>query len=163
MAGYCGYSMSNNAINAYELGEAPLSKWSKSKIISAAEEQGVEREIIEILKKHSLTVLRQNALEKSSWHHTSKYFNRTNFYSVIDFENVTLKEIAEWKIYENPVEKPYRVLASWTTWEGNYRRYKKPVRHEATGKIVGKWFFPDECGPKKLVYGNSFNIIKRLP
>ena len=28
-SGYSGYSMSNNAVNAYENGEMPLSKWTK--------------------------------------------------------------------------------------------------------------------------------------
>lgn len=29
MAGYSGYSMSNNAVDAYESGEKPRSKWTK--------------------------------------------------------------------------------------------------------------------------------------
>lgn len=31
MAGYNGYSMSNNAVAAYENGEKPLSKWKKKR------------------------------------------------------------------------------------------------------------------------------------
>lgn len=38
MAGYCGYSMSNNAVDAYNDGEKPLSKWTKRAIIEAIEE-----------------------------------------------------------------------------------------------------------------------------
>ena len=33
MAGYYGYSMSNNAVSAYEEGEMPLSKWTKQGVI----------------------------------------------------------------------------------------------------------------------------------
>jgi len=29
MSGYDGYSMSNNAVDAYENGEKPISKWTK--------------------------------------------------------------------------------------------------------------------------------------
>ena len=29
MAGYCGYSMSNNAVAAYDEGKKPISKWKK--------------------------------------------------------------------------------------------------------------------------------------
>ena len=32
MAGYCGYSMSNNAVDAYNNGEKPISKWKKQDI-----------------------------------------------------------------------------------------------------------------------------------
>lgn len=35
MAGYHNYSMSNNAVAAYENGEMPLSKWSKKAILAA--------------------------------------------------------------------------------------------------------------------------------
>lgn len=33
MAGYNGFSMSNNAVAAYEDGEKPLSKWTKANIL----------------------------------------------------------------------------------------------------------------------------------
>lgn len=35
MAGYHGYSMSNNAVSAYADGEMPLSKWTKAEILDA--------------------------------------------------------------------------------------------------------------------------------
>lgn len=34
MAGYHNYSMSNNAVAAYENNEKPLSKWTKQEIIN---------------------------------------------------------------------------------------------------------------------------------
>ena len=39
MAGYNGWSMSNNAVAAYEDGEKPLSKWTKADIFDAIKEQ----------------------------------------------------------------------------------------------------------------------------
>lgn len=41
--GYSGYSMSNNAVAAYEDGEKPLSKWSKSDIILAVAEIDINK------------------------------------------------------------------------------------------------------------------------
>lgn len=41
--GYRGYSMSNNAVAAYEDGEKPLSKWSKSDIILAVAEIDINK------------------------------------------------------------------------------------------------------------------------
>lgn len=37
MAGYYKYSMSNNAVKAYKQGEKPLSKWTKTEILSNIE------------------------------------------------------------------------------------------------------------------------------
>lgn len=35
--GYRGYSMSNNAVDAYNDGEMPLSKWTKRELLDAIE------------------------------------------------------------------------------------------------------------------------------
>lgn len=46
MSGYSGYSMSNNAVDAYESGEKPRSKWTKKVLLSAIfsiEQMAVER------------------------------------------------------------------------------------------------------------------------
>jgi hypothetical protein len=42
MAGYNGWSMSNNAVDAYENGEMPLSKWNKEAILDAIEYEDLE-------------------------------------------------------------------------------------------------------------------------
>ena len=38
MAGYNGWSMSNNAVQAYEDGEKPLSKWTKKTLVYALQQ-----------------------------------------------------------------------------------------------------------------------------
>lgn len=78
--GYDGYSMSNNARSAYENGEMPISKWSKSEIIRAISE--IDNKYSEKLKKVPLSRLRAHFLEYTSWHHTSSKYNRTNFYTI---------------------------------------------------------------------------------
>lgn len=83
MAGYNGFSMSNNAVTAYEDGEKPLSKWTKADILSAIEEQEIELKCsIEKLEKLPVKVLKRVGLSYSSWHHTSNHYNRTDFYSL---------------------------------------------------------------------------------
>lgn len=62
MAGYKGWSMSNNAVAAYENGEMPISKWSKKEIIKRIEEAVYYEEIelqcsLEELKKLPLVFL----------------------------------------------------------------------------------------------------------
>lgn len=69
MAGYNNYSMSNNALDAYDNGQLPISKF------------------VSFLKKtyglKGLTAadVKVAGISPSSWHHTSCKFNRTNFYS----------------------------------------------------------------------------------
>lgn len=46
MAGYNGFSMSNNAVAAYESGEKPISKWTKTDIIEAIEDAIRDEELV---------------------------------------------------------------------------------------------------------------------
>lgn len=72
--GYDGYSMSNNARSAYSNGEKPLSKWTKQSVVEEiADYLGVDTEDIKLLKPY------KEYAEYSSWHHTSKHYNRTAF------------------------------------------------------------------------------------
>lgn len=88
MAGYKGYSMSNNAVEAYAEGEKPLSKWTKKAILEEAREEGLSEEVIKSLSSYPLYELRMISLRKSSWHHTSKMFNETDFYRLRDVEDL---------------------------------------------------------------------------
>ncbi len=88
MAGYNGYSMSNNAVAAYLDGEMPLSKWTKAAIIKAIFENcEIAEEKADLLKKMTAKELKDNFLKCSSWHHTSKFYNCTDFYS-LDFYKI---------------------------------------------------------------------------
>lgn len=83
--GYSGNSMSNRAVSAYSNGEMPLSKWTKSKILAGVSAYFVGKTgkmLVEKLKKMTLRELAEKFLTKTSWHHTSKFANPTNFYSV---------------------------------------------------------------------------------
>ena len=88
--GYDGYAMSNNARMAYEdCREMPLSKWTKTELLSAIRSYNVSADIILALQKHNTDTLRRELLMYSGWHHTSEYYNKTNFYA-IDADNKLL-------------------------------------------------------------------------
>lgn len=85
MAGYFNYSMSNNAVSAYNSGEKPFSKWSKVDILEFAQsfkDKDGFNEKFETLKNMLVADLKDNFLHKSSWHHTSKHYNKTNFFAI---------------------------------------------------------------------------------
>lgn len=75
--GYYKNSMSNNARKAYENSIMPWSKWTKQAVISEiANQLGVDDEDITLLKPY------KEYLVYSSWHHTSKNYNKTDFWKV---------------------------------------------------------------------------------
>lgn len=73
---------------AYESGEMPLSKWSKNNIINAIKEMVdsddifLNEESLKSIETMNLKDLRDLFLKRSSWHHTSKFYNKTNFYEI---------------------------------------------------------------------------------
>lgn len=142
-SGYDGWSMSKNASAAYECGEKPLSKWTKSEILSLIEDDYPETaKKLESVKRD---VLRNHLLSYSGYHHTSSYFNSTDFYE-IDFdviEDLTDEEIEEWKNEVVEVEKPvsikYRGSIHYLEWGGSrkhpkaFDRYIEDVNIERKG------------------------------
>lgn len=82
MAGYNGHSMSNNAVSAYLKGEMPLSKWTKAAIMEEIEGNIEDEGKIEMLKRLTVKELKEMFLNRTSWHHTSRMYNCTDFYSL---------------------------------------------------------------------------------
>lgn len=83
-SGYIGYSMSRRAAEAYEDGEKPRSKWTKKAMIAAIKDACDDLDLaydpaIEKMKKAELF---HTFLYNSSWHHTGKFFNETDFYAI---------------------------------------------------------------------------------
>lgn len=180
MAGYHGYSMSNNAIDAYDNGEMPMSKWSKEAIIEGIEEWIDEEDIelkcsLEEIKKLPLGFLRKYFLEYSSWHHTGKYYQETLFYSLDKnyIEEVTDEKL-RWsvsnyneeqrKLKEKKAEKAAEVPEKWECsfleWSGTRRHRKSRVIREI-GTIKGNWFYRKN-GHRKSLDARGFNKIRKI-
>lgn len=92
-SGYCGYAMSNRAVQAYSNGEKPLSKWTKVAMIERIEEwlnKDSDNRLnctMSLLKKTRVGILKNLLLSYSSWHHTSSFINKTDFYE-FDYEKL---------------------------------------------------------------------------
>ena len=169
MAGYNGFSMSNNAVAAYEDGEKPLSKWTRADIFDAIESQEVELKCsIEKLKKLPVKVLKEVCLTYSSWHHTSNHYNKTDFYSlnVEGIENLTDDKIEEllsdYKANKKTESEPSeeRWECAFLEWSGSR---KHPVATEVIeeGIIKGNWFYRED-GSKKKTTANGFRFLKQI-
>ncbi len=149
-SGYDGYSMSNRAVEAYENGEKPLSKWRKTDIIYAIAK--IDKEKAKALKKVRLSVLKDHLLTETGWHHTSKFCNETSFYSIDEdyIEELTPEDIEA--LVNEKVEKTketsdkFRGDITYYEWErrrGQHGYYKYP--NDVTLKDVNiekrGWFY----------------------
>jgi hypothetical protein len=171
MAGYRGFSMSNNAVDAYSFGEKPISKWTKSAILDeifcAAKNGEVTLHCDEaLLKKSPAAFLKSACLTRSSWHHTSSYYNKTDFYSinldsVEQLTDVALLEAMQKK--SAPVERkpePERWKCAFLEWTGT-RKHPKATERIEVGTIDGTWFIRDD-GSKKKTTATGFRFIERV-
>ncbi len=90
--GYHGYSMSNRAVEAYEDGEMPESKWTKGALLSAIAYE-FDKETAKKFEKFPQWFLFKRLTICSSWHHTSKFCNVTYFYELdTDFVEWALED-----------------------------------------------------------------------
>lgn len=123
MAGYRGYSMSNNAVSAYADGEKPISNWSESDVISViADELGVNESDIKLKYPY------RYYLKKTSWHHTSSKYNKTDFYSVsFDDEDVILTDTAEMNRIENEIKAVSDDIDAYKSGYEKYRSFEPSV------------------------------------
>lgn len=165
MAGYNGYSMSNNAVLAYSSGEKPYSKWTKAEIIFAIAES--DRVLADKAKALTTSELKALFLRRSSWHHTSSHYNRTDFYSVcLAADALDIERTISSRTPKEPKKKSTMVKAKvhYLTWEGT-RKHPKAIEHEGYALLNDKWAFLVD-GTKKSRTGNGFYIIeeyKRSP
>lgn len=163
MAGYHNHSMSNNAIAAYAQGEKPLSKWRKRDILETAAEYLAEQgdpaaaQKIAWLRSMSLPLLKSRTLRRSSWHHTSKHYNATDFYSLnACFMDEMTEEDTQSDSAPEPTPPPTRRQGTiqYLVWGGTRKRPKATERELHNVYI-------EEKGSFYHVYDQSDKLILR--
>ena len=163
MAGYHNYSMSNNARSAYSSGEMPLSRWTKDVILAHCGDRA------DVLRVLTTAELQARLLTRTSWHHTSSHFNKTDFYS---FDEDRLEMLTEQAVREivssrkpraprqTDTVKTITAEITYTVWEGRYRNYRRPkdyteiVSYQSTAKQV-----VTSNGVKRLSSLKSIRVI----
>lgn len=172
MAGYSGFSMSNNAVAAYQDGEKPLSKWTKRDILNAIIDAIHEGGLIlscslEKLKKIPVKELKKLCLFRSSWHHTSSYYNTTDFYTldVGAVENLTNSELD--KILADSKKEEIKEQVVEEKWECAFLEWGGTRKHPTAKEVVeegivkGEWFFRSD-GSKKKITAKGFRFLRKI-
>ncbi len=156
--GYVGHSMSVRAAMAYGDGEMPKSKWTKSVLIDRIR-QADSFWPVDLLFSCLLATLRERFLRRSSWHHTGRYFNETDFFALNedviaahDVDGLLEADIAmrarNKKPGDSPVSSAVKGRIRFESWEGS-RKHGRFVTHELACLIIGNWAYT-ECGKKRL-------------
>ena len=151
--GYVGYSMSKNAADAYDSGEKPRSKWTKAEMLSLLED--INPEILEKAKSLSVKELRNIFLISKGWHHTSKYFNTTDFYA-FDFEKaeeMKPEDMPEHTKEAKPAHKRYLGQFRYTVWDGtrNHPKAHDYILNSVWIEERGSTFYVYDENGKELV------------
>lgn len=154
MAGYSGYSMSNNAVAAYDGGLVPASKI-----------KGVPAAMV------------TKFCRAAEWHHASKAFNRVNFY-----DPATVRALFGLEINEDVAANPEAVAAlagaktkagpvvrtgctvEWIEWTGSLSRPRANERRETgcTVSVAGATAtvtLPDGSILTKRLATNGFRFV----
>lgn len=161
MAGYADdFSMSNNAIDAYGRGLRPRSKWSKADILNALPANA--RAYLQ-LDGYPLEFLREYFLVAEEWHHTSKLYNKTEFYrpGIDQWEDTYTPEDVQdlYRVWLQRQQKaraaktaaPRKVRVTYTHWID--KRTHKTVTEYAL--VRGPWIYT-QSGLRKRA--DSINI-----
>lgn len=149
--GYEGHSMSRRAAEAYSSGEKPISKWTKSEILTGIEETAWDNDIdIEGIDFSKLTTeeLKSKFLRNSSWHHTGSFYNATDFY-----------EISAAAVAETTQEDIERIISGRTRRQlTNAERAEKAMNKKAleeAKEVYKKIKFIYDCGVTNYKSANT--------
>lgn len=167
MAGYHNYSMSNNAVRAYAEGLLPLSKWTKSAILAAAQEYLEEaedpqaEEKLAMLRKCKLATLKKHVLVYKEWHHTSSHYNETSFYGVDSWtlDNLTAEDVDVWNEPADHTTQPAtptrrKGSIDYIIWGGT-RKHPKAIERRMENVDI------EEKGSFYIVYSNGEQVLKK--
>lgn len=124
MAGYCDFSMSNNAKAAYWDGLVPASKI-----------RGVPAELV------------RRFCEPKEWHHTSSRFNCTDFYDPEVVRSVfglqpedykpdpyAVEALEEWKAAKKKAPEVFNgCTVEWLHWTRDYYNRRRPIERREEG------------------------------
>ena len=170
-SGYDGYSMSNRAVDAYEMGQKPKSKWSKQDMLDAIEDACLDMQIVfdpnvRKLKKDALFNI---FFRLTSWHHTSRFCNETDFYG-LDIDavekymadpNLVKEAISKCKDADAESKKPLTACKARITYEEYKRRwggYGSWKEYERYCLVIDDWAYCTDG--KKNIWGNHILDIE---
>ena len=159
MAGYNGYSMSNNAVAAYDEGKKPLSKIKASDLKASGwlYSAGFAKWLAKQKRRNGHFDNDYMIWEPAEWHHTSKEYNCTNFYDPDDLLNawIDVPDERRNELFLDYADSQKSKAKTGIPVKGTYveftgtRRRPKANEVEFTGTLIGNWIHLHRGGKKK--------------
>lgn len=147
--------MSVNAVNAYDDGEMPLSKWTKSAFLNAIKKyetwkyNSFDTSKFKKLTKEQIV---KYFLERTSWHHTGMNYRKTDFYA----PNLCLCSMyANGKFTLDDIV-PYDALSFFKRLLEILNKYINVQKLEDSG--MHRNIIVETCVTQMSEYGGSFNF-----
>ena len=180
MSGYIGLSRSVRSKKAIDNFEVPISFFKKEFILKFLEEfkenysEKYSANDLDFLEKINISkwkFVAKDIVGASSWHHTSKFYNKTNHY---DLNEVAIKLI-ELKndldtIYKNHLQKDNKANANnnfkygvikVNIWGGTRNNAKIVGIDKKSGIIINNWLYY-LCSDKVFKYKTNANKVVSL-
>lgn len=186
-SGYVGSKRSVRSERAISNYEVPMSQINKDMISEFIEnaDQNIFSDVASLPSQVSIWRWGAEKVGATSWHHTGKYLNRTNHYSLYAvaayFQDNKDTYMNHYQIDKmaNKIEKSrdnagLYAYVEKTIWEGKYRKYKTPTNYAAYGIADERWVHVvtdikdiglnkvslDEIATKRVIYFDTFAEMK---
>ncbi len=117
MAGYDGFSKSNNALSAESRGLCTAGVVARKFKVSAAAVESV--------------------LRPREWHHVSKFFTAKNYYDLDDISESDVEKMKRFDAENAATDGEFRATISWLEWAGT-RKHPTATNFVATGTVTKK-------------------------
>ena len=157
--GYCGYSMSNNAVRAYEEGLLPLSKITVYSLKKAG---------INLKLKEFKILANKEVIKTREWHHTSSQYNKTHFwdleetqerYFFDDADTDKMRKRAQSLLEEADKDNDKIVSGEFVQHQRISMKYSKSAVFKFKGVIKGNWIELIEC--ERVSGSHGLNLPKK--
>lgn len=157
--GYDGYSMSNNAREAYDLGKMPISKWTKRDVLGVVKQELPDK--VELVSQLTLPLIKKYLLTSTEWHHTSSYYNSTDFYEVdLDFiGRLTQDDIDRWTTKNSQQKQDIDNTTNRFLGRIDYIEWGGTRSHPTAKNKQLDNVFIEQRGSFYYVYDNNDNLL----
>ena len=160
--------LTQEAIDAYDAGTKPYSKWKKKDILQLIDENVIQRNCSDLSLIDFASIpektLKDMVLTVYCSAGTGKYHAETLFYGfdAVKASLITLEDIASVRNTASKVDEKEMIPARcrYLVWSG-IGSTSVATEVIETGYIKGNWFFTDS-GKKKKISAKGFRILQKL-
>ena len=167
--GYLGSSMSVRAAEAYEQGEMPISRWTKTAIIHAVKDYCFDFDLAydPDIEKKTKAELAKEFLEYKSWHHSSRTAREVEFFGLNEdavcrsFEQMSEEQIIERD--RQMADERAALEARLQSMQSGEKEFEKKFECDPSSVLAYEAIHPEMCERFISRRKNTEMIKYRLP